>query len=123
MSYLNSWEPKGLHRKFTGHVNGDDILKLNLELHVDPKFQSIKYIINDFTEMEDHSIEIAHVDVYAQTDEIISYTKGKLKISLVVIQPDHVELAQYYCDQMEGKLFECKIFKSVKGARKWVNIE
>lgn len=120
MAYEYTWEPEGLYRKFFGDVSGEDILKSNFELHEDPKFEKIQYIINDFTEMVSHSIEIVHTKVYATVDDVISNSKGRLKIALVAIQADHVELAKSYSDQMEDKLFECKIFDTVEDARKWI---
>ena len=123
MPHKNTWESEGLYRKFTGEVRGDEILKSNFELHIDPNFQNIKYIINDFTEITSHSIEISHTEVYATTDDIISNTKGKLKIALIVIQPDHIDLAKNYRALMQDKLFECEIFKTIEDARKWVSNE
>lgn len=121
MTYTNTWEPEGLYRKFTGSVDGDEILKSNFELHLNPNFQDIKYIINDFTEMTSHSIATGHTRAYATTDDIVSNTKGKLKIALLVTQAEHIDLAKIYCDQMEGKLFKCEIFDTIENARNWAN--
>ena len=120
MPYTNMWESEGLYRKFEGEINGDEILESNYGLHVDPNFQTIKYIINDFTEVTGHLIEAAHIRAYATSDDIISNTKGKLKIALVVIQPPLLVLANSYREEMRGKLFECEIFQSIEDARKWV---
>lgn len=120
MSYTNTWESEGLYRKFEGEISGDEILESNYELHEDPNFQTIKYIINDFTEVTGHSIETAHTRAYATSDDIISNDKGKLKIALVVIQPSLLVLANSYREEMRGKLFECEIFQSIEDARKWV---
>jgi len=121
MSYTNTWETDGLYRNFTGTIAGDEILKANFELHEDPGFQYIKYIINDFTEVKDHAIEAFHTKAYALTDEIISNTKGNLKIALVVTQEPYIALANSYREQMIGNRFECEIFRSVKDARIWVS--
>jgi len=121
MPYTLTWASNGLFRKFTGNVSGDEILKSNFELHVDPYFQDITYVINDFTEMTSHSIETSHTEVYAKTDDIVSNTKGRLKIALIVSQADHIELANSYCEQMEDKIFECEIFRTEKDARIWVS--
>ena len=87
MPYTNTWELEGLYRKFVDEINGDEILESNYKLHEDPNFQAIKYIINDFIEVTGHSIVTAHTKAYATSDNIISNTKGKLKIALVVTQP------------------------------------
>ena len=123
MPHKNTWEPGGLYRKFTGTISGEEILESNFELHVDPNFQTINYIINDFTEVTSHSIETIHTKVYASTDEIVSNTKGKLKIALVVTQSPLIALANSYREEMIGNKFECDIFQSIEDARKWVSNE
>ena len=120
MPHTNTWEPAGLYRKFTGTISGEEILESNFDLHRDSKFQTIKFIINDFTEVIEHSIEVIHTKVYASSDEIISNTKGKLKIALVVTQEPLIALANSYREEMIGKRFECNIFKTIEDAREWV---
>ena len=123
MPHTNTWEPDGLFRKFTGAITGVEILKANLVLYEDPKFQNIKYVITDFTEITDHSIETAHTEVYAKTGVLISDTKGELKIALVIIQASLISLANNYRELMKDTLFECEIFKTVADARKWASDE
>ena len=123
MPYKNTWEPRGLYRKFTGKISGEEILKSNFEIHKNPKFHTISYIINDFTEVTGHSIEVIHTQVYASTDEIISYGKANLKIALVVTQDPLIALANSYRNEMIGNRFECDIFKTIEDARKWVSSE
>lgn len=123
MPYTNTRETDGLYRKFTGNISGDEILESNFELHTDPDFQKIKYIINDFTEVTGHSIETIHTKVYALTDEIVSNTKGKLKIALVVTQEPLIALANSYREEMIVKRFECEIYQTIEDARKWVSNE
>ena len=121
MPHTNTWEPDGLYRKFSGEISGDEILESNFELHTHPRFQDIKYIINDFTEITGHTIDPSYTRAYAISDDVISTMKGRLKIALVAIQDEHVKLAGNYREQMKGKAFECEIFKRINDARKWVS--
>ena len=123
MPHINTWESEGLLREFMGEITGDEILESNFELHDDPNFLSVKYIINDFTKVTGHSIETTHTKAYATTDDIISYSKGDLKIALVVIHDPLIALAKNYRQLMKGKTFECEIFQHIEDARKWVNDE
>ncbi len=121
MPHTNTWEPEGLYRKFTGITTGDEILESNFEAHLSPDFQTINYVINDFTDVTGHSIDTTHTKIYASTDEIVSNTKGKLKIALVVTQKPLIALAEHYRDEMAGNKFECRIFQTLDQARKWVS--
>jgi len=120
MPYKNTWEQNGLLRKFTGVISGEEILESNFALHEDPRFSDIKYIINDFSEIAGHSIEEAHTKIYAYTDEIISNSKRRLKIALVVSQSEYIPIAESYRELMDGKLFECEIVNVIDDARLWI---
>ena len=121
MSHTNTWETKGLYRKFTGVITAGEILESNFKIHVHPDFQKIKYIINDFIEISEHSIDKPHMKAYALTDDVISETKGHLKIAIVVNQDGLLDLANNYLQQMKDKMFECEIFQTVDDARSWVS--
>lgn len=121
MAYTNSWEPNGLYRKFVGEVHGDEILESNLELQTHPNFSDIQYIINDFSEITGHSIAIHHTSAYAKVDDIVSVTKGQLKIAIIVTQDSMISLANSYREQLKNELFDCEIFDTVTSARNWIS--
>lgn len=119
MPHTLLWKPTNLYRKFTGDVTGEEILKSNFDLQVHPRFGEINYIINDFTEAENLSVQTEHTKIYASTDDIISDTKGKFKIAIVTNQNRHIELAKNYRDSMKNNLFDCEIFANIEEAKKW----
>lgn len=121
MAHTNTWESEGLYRKFTGETSGVEILHSNFELHEHPKFKTIKYIINDFLEAIIHQISPEHAETFARTDDMISVTKGDLKIALIVIDPSLIILAKHYREQMKNERFECEIFQTVADSRKWID--
>ncbi len=88
-----------------------------------PDFHAISYVINDFTEVTDHSIETVHTKIYASTDEIVSNTKGKLKIALVVTKEPLITLANSYREAMAGNKFEYDIFQTIGQTRQWVSAD
>jgi len=120
MPHENSWNSESLYRKFSGEISGEEILESNFELQAHPNFSVIKYIINDFTNVTEHTVKAMHANVYAKTDNIIANTKGKLKIALVVPPTSPViEVANNYREQMRGSLFSCEIFSTFKDAENW----
>ena len=122
MSHENTWESNGLYRKFTGSLTAEDILDANIDLWIDPHFNSIEYLINDFSSITGHSILVKDTRVYAFMDDILSETKEQLKIALVVNnnKGSLLPLANHYCEEMKDKLFECDTFLNIEDARKWV---
>ncbi|MFK5914849.1 MAG: hypothetical protein QM484_10770 [Woeseiaceae bacterium] len=63
----------------------------------------------------------AHTKIYAQTDDTISLTKGKLNIAIVAIKDEHILLAEAYKQQLQNKDFSCEIFQDVDTAISWGN--
>lgn len=122
MPHEYTWEPTGLYRKFTGEVDGEEILTSNFEVQVHPNFEHIKYIINDFREMTEFTITTAHTRTYAKTDDIISVTKGRLKIAIIAIQDEHIALANNYREEMKNNKIVCEIFSNEADARKWTEL-
>lgn len=122
MSHTNTWNENGLFRKFTGEISPEEILKSNFDMHVDPRFENIKYVINDFTDVTDLVINTNHTKIYASTDDIISDTKGNLKIAIVAVQDTHIALANNYREEMKNKFFKCEIFQTLKEAQKWAEL-
>ena len=120
MPHINTWEKKGVLRKFTGNIQAEEILSSNFALHEHPGFAKIAYIINDFTEITGVSLDTSHTKIYASTDDIISETKGKFNIAIVVNQDALADLANSYRNEMKNRYFKCEIFKTVEDARKWV---
>lgn len=120
MPHTNTWRKKGLLRKFTGNIQPEEILSSNFALHEHPSFAKIAYIINDFTEITGVSLNTNLVKIYAETDDIISETKGKFNIAIVVNQDNLIDLANSYRSEMKNRYFKCEIFKTVEDARKWV---
>ena len=119
MAHTVSWKPDSLYRKFTGEITGEEILKSNFDIQVHPRFIKIKYLINDFNEVTSALIDPEHTKIFASTDDIISDTKGKLKIAIVTDNEALAELAEGYRAAMKNRLFECEIFASVQEAKKW----
>lgn len=122
MPHKNTWNANGVLRKFSAEVNGDEILKSNFDLHIDPRFREIKYIINDFTDTKTLLLDTTHTRTYASTDDIISEIKGEFKIAIVVNKDEHIALANAYQQEMKSNLFTCEIFKTLDEAQAWAEL-
>lgn len=120
MPHSNIWEEDGLLREFTGEIEADEILRANLNLHVHPDFYKISYIINDFSGVTSVSVTESDTQVYALTDDIISESKGRWNIAIIVTQDELLALAETYRSQMKNRFYKCEIFQTTDDARKWI---
>ena len=122
MTHTTHWEKDGIIRIFTGEINPEEILSSNFDIYNQPNFETIKYIINDFTDVTKLAINKDHTKIFATTDDIISDTKGNLKIAIVIKQNAHIALANNYREEMKNKFFKCEIFQTLKEAQIWVEL-
>ena len=123
MSHTNIWKNKGLHREFSGVVTGEEILESNFELHANPKFHEINYIIDDFSHVSHLAMDADHIKILAKTNNIIAMSKGKLKMALL-LKDDGLglqELAEHYIALTQNSRFQIKIFYTLEDIQKWVN--
>lgn len=120
MAHTISWNIEGIIRNFSDEISPDEILQSNFDIHNQPKFENVKYIINDFREVTSLNVDTAVTKIYASTDDIIARTKGKLLIAIIATHKEHLALAENYQKEMKNNLFKCEIFKNLEDAQKWI---
>lgn len=118
MAYKNEWKEKGLHRQFTGIITGKEVLKANLYIQADERFNNIKYVFNDFTQIED--FEISHVNIaeIATIDNFASKQHEKIKIIILATNKGFLEWAGRYLTQMDVSPFDVVICEDMESALK-----
>lgn len=121
MAHLNKWEDCGLYREFKDSITGKEVLDLNLDIHGDPRFDNIKYVINDFTKVNDFDFSDMDINLIAITDNVATLSNPRLKIALIVTLQPLMKWADSYCEHMKGSLYETKIFDNLSDAKKWVS--
>ena len=123
MAHTYNWEPEGLYRKFFDEISAEEILSSNFEIQRAPEFTDIKYLINDFTDVTGYTLTEEHTGIYAKTDDIISDSKGKLAIAIVVGNKEQKAFAEAYRQQLTNKFYIVEIFDALQDAREWVEKE
>lgn len=121
MSYRNKWGEGGLYRKFTNNISGEEILAANLNIHGDPRFCDINYVINDFTHVVDFEITASGISKIVTIDNVASLTNPRLKIAIVATLDSLLNWINLYCERMHNQPYECKIFHNLDEAYTWVS--
>jgi len=118
----NSWSENGLYRKFTGNIQTGHILKSNFDLHRDDRFQSLRYVLNDFREINTVLLDEENVEDIAVVDALRSSKNKGLKVALVIANTSaQVTLALAFAERMKGSHYQCKVFMTSRDAHAWVN--
>lgn len=121
MPYEVIWEPpRGVLKRYFGHVSSAEHAASSRELYGDPSFGDVRYVINDFTNAESHSID---------ADEIESYGAGRLGCSayqpnihgvFVANSPDMIALCESFIAPIFRSAYEIRIFSSLADGRNWL---
>lgn len=119
MAYQNEWHEKGLCRVFTEKVSGDEILDANLTLHGDSRFDDIRYVINDFTQIVGFDVSGMDIDKVATIDNVASLSKARLKIAIVATADSLLDWVHLYCAKMADSPYECEFFTNFDDAYQW----
>jgi len=114
------WEATGLYRIFTGKINGNEVLGDNLKLQGNARFDDIKYVINDFTQIVDFDFYDLDVQKISINDKVASKSNPYIKIALISAHEPLLKWLRSYADSMEGSIYKCDIFDNTDDAYKWV---
>ena len=118
MAYKNEWKEKGLHRQFTGVITGREVLKSNIYIQGDERFDDIKYVFNDFTQIEGFEISDINIAEIAAIDNVAAIHSHKLKIIILATNKDFLEWADHYLTHMDESPFDVVIFEDMELALK-----
>lgn len=56
MPYQLNWEPHGVHKVFSGYVSEGEFLQSANDVHGDERFDTMKFAINDFSNVTGHGL-------------------------------------------------------------------
>ena len=119
MAYEIVWEPHGVYKKFWGYVSSSEFSRSVAAVHNDPRFDSLRYSINDYLAVKGFDVAENTVDVIAAMSLGARTFHPKAKIALVTDNDRIVELARHYSSPPLGS-YPTEIFATVESAREWV---
>ncbi len=113
------WEPKGLHKRFYGSVSTPEFLESIHSLQGDSRFDSVRYSLNDFSDVRDFDISLQDVKQFAAYGAGAYFTNSNIKIAVVTDNPRIIELVKHYGSLPFSK-YPLQIFPDIEGARAWL---
>ena len=122
MPYDRHWEAnEGLHKRFHGTLSAADVIKSSIELHRDPRFDSLRYSINDFSDVTGTlgGLDASSLDDLAAASIGASMSKPNLRVLVVTQNATIAELARRYLDATGGA-WPTEFFPTLEAARVWL---
>jgi hypothetical protein len=119
MAFEIVWEPPGVYKRYWGLVTAPEFIESVARLHGDPRFDRLRYVINDFLNIEGHEVSektiagIAAVSIDAQTNN------PNIRVALVTTDDAIKQLAWLFASRTLASS-PVQIFATVADAREWV---
>ncbi len=111
----------GLIKTFSDEVPITEVLMENNALFFHRDFNTLNYIIYDFSHMTNGTFDTKHTGAIAKVAQVRANTKEYLKVALIARDStESMMAANAFCKQMIGCHYQCAVFKTVDDANTWV---
>ena len=121
MSYEIIWQPHGVVKRFFGHVTERDMVQSVIDTESDARFDSLRFVINDFRGVTGCSAGQSEVEEIVIIDKGASLTNPDIRIAVVASLPEIVALATQYAESPMNA-YSTRIFASMEEAGAWLGL-
>lgn len=120
MPYINTWEETGVIKKYRGLITGSELLQSVIDIEKDARFNDIRYVLNDFLELDELILTEREVAEIAAIDKAAAITNPGIHIAIVVNGDEHRAWASMYQDMAKDSPYVIKIFDNLEDAHAWL---
>lgn len=119
MPYELQWEPRGVYRRYYGHVTIDERQRSFDEICADPRFNDLIYTITDYLGVEGYEITPEATEDIAAQHSLPLLRNPNIIIAAAVVDTQIVGAIEHF---IAVKRFSqpYRMFPSVEAARAWV---
>ncbi|NTV72159.1 MAG: hypothetical protein HGA71_18715 [Azonexaceae bacterium] len=122
MNFEIIWEPpQGVVKRYFGHVTGNDVLVANTQIEADPRFDTLRYVINDFLGCTGVSISPAELEEIAAIDRSAATINPHIRIAMLTSHPEIIAAANAYANDTLT-IYLTRVFSSMADARAWLGL-
>jgi len=120
MPYLHLWERHGVVKRFTGFVSGTEFVESAQEIAADERFESLRFIINDFLSAEGHGIDASALENIAVIRFGSMLTNPNIRVLVVTTHTEFTVLAEAAKAPALDGSHEARAFPTMALAREWL---
>jgi hypothetical protein len=116
------WEPRGFVRRFRGFVTGAELMQSVAAVGGDPRFDDLRYVINDCRAVEGFDVTAEKIRLVAALDGAAARTNPRVRIAVVTTDERILDLAAMYAASPLAP-YPTRCFPSLEEARTWLDVE
>lgn len=123
MSYSNLWSKVQVIKQFHGNVTGPDFVESVRAVSGDPRFDSLRSVVNDFSDVSDMSVdESSLIDATALTVGV-SISNPRLLVAFVIPEGSVGQKVKTILAPQVVPSYRHQVFQSLADAQDWVTQE
>jgi len=119
MSYELIWEPAGVVKRYRGVLTGHDLVESVERTEADPRFDGLRYVINDFLAVVRVEVILADVEHVAAVDRGAAMTNRDIWIAVLTTSGEITGLARRYAE-LSRNVYPTQVFETMSQARLWL---
>ena len=120
MPISHEWNPPLLVTRYTGKVTGEELIQEAISVSGDPRFDSLRYIIGDWTGATESETTPEDVEKLAVYIEQISRSNPNVKNATITYNRESSKaLAALYLMLTETTSWKTEMFNTMEGALNW----
>jgi hypothetical protein len=121
MPYALHWEKYGVHKLFSGTVSEEEFLDSVNAVHGSTNFDTMRYALNDFSNVTDHHISPSTFETYTALTIGSTYSHPRSRIHTIFVTSDEALRKAIHSHQKEGDpYYTTLIFTTLAEARQWI---
>lgn len=120
MGYTVQWEGNGLVKKYFGQVIAAELVDPVVATHADERFDRLRYVINDFLDVQGMVVTQQDIDDIAAHDLGAAVTNPNIRVAMVTGEPSIIDLVHRYL-RAASEVFPTRVFSTMVEARAWVD--
>ncbi|MCW8900089.1 MAG: hypothetical protein OQK75_13045 [Gammaproteobacteria bacterium] len=119
MAYTLEWETKGVYWEYSGTISGKEIIEASTKIYGDPRFDSLRYKLVDFSAAEEVLISEDEIKLITFQHAAASKSNARIKNAIVLTKDD--ERGKLYAGYLvKSSPWEVRIFDHLEEANNWV---
>lgn len=120
MPHQNEREPQGVLKRFTGFLTCNELVNSAVEIAADPRFDEVRYIINDLTGVQGHAIGPDFAERMATVRIGSMFTNPNIWVALVATDLQLAALANVVEKEPLKGTHRTLAFQALAEARQWL---
>lgn len=117
---MHIWETQGLVRRLYGCLTADELAQSAAIVQADPRFDEMRYIINDCRDCDGVSVSSDAIEEIAAIDGAAARVNNKIRIATVSVDPEVLAITDMY-ESADYVPFVCQNFSTMDEAREWLS--